>query len=90
MSATKPKSKEQEIWEILLLYPDLRCTCDEVIREDTIFQAKGHYHHCMLWIVAHAIKVSLRVSNGDKFVFDESRKFGRFQTNHAQSTEVTK
>jgi hypothetical protein len=78
------ESISQDIWEILLLDPNLRCTCDEVIREEEIHQAKGHYHHCMLWQVAHAVEISLRILHGDKFVFDESRKSGKFQTNPAQ------
>jgi hypothetical protein len=90
MSSTKPKSQEQEIWEILLLYPGLRCTCDEAIKEKEIFQVYGHYHHCMLWLVAHAIEVSLRISQGNKFVWDESKKFGSFQTNHAQKSQEVK
>ena len=84
MSSKQQKSKEQEAYEIMCLYPQLRCTCDEGIREQSINQAKGHYHHCMLWIVAHAIEVSLRLGQGDKFVFDESGKSGRFQTDYAR------
>ena len=68
----------QDIWEILLLDPNLRCTCDEVIREKEVHQAQGHYHHCMLWQVAHAVEICLRLMRGDGFVFDESRKFGKF------------
>jgi hypothetical protein len=72
------ESISQDIWEILLLDPKLRCTCDDVIRETEIHQAQGHYHHCMLWQVARAIEISLRIMHGDKFVFDESKKSGRF------------
>lgn len=76
------ESIQQDIWEILLLEPDLRCTCDEVIRETEIYQAQGHYHHCMLWQVARAVEISFRIMvNRDPFVFDESGKSGRFQTN---------
>ena len=73
------ESIKQDIWEILLLDPDLRCTCDEVIREKEIYQAQGHYHHCMLWQVARAVEVSFRIlQDRDSFVFDESGKSGRF------------
>jgi hypothetical protein len=68
----------QDIWEILLLDTQLRCTCDEVIREKEFHQAQGHYHHCMLWQVARAVEISLRIMRGDKFEFDEGKKFGRF------------
>jgi hypothetical protein len=68
----------QDVWEILLLDNQLRCTCDEVMREKEIFQAEGHYHHCMLWQVARAVEISIRIMHGDKFVFDESGKSGRF------------
>lgn len=70
---------EQDIWEILLLDPQLRCTCDEVLREEEIHQAKGHYHTCMLYQVAHSVEISIRIMKGDTFVFDESGKFGKFQ-----------
>lgn len=50
----------QEIWEVLLKDNWLRCTCAEELREDKILQAKGHYHHCMLWQVAQAVEVSLK------------------------------
>ena len=50
---------EQKIYTLLLEDDHLRCTCDELIREDSYFQAKGHYHHCMLWQVARAIEISL-------------------------------
>ena len=68
----------QDIWEILLLDPQLRCTCDEVIREEEFHQAQGHYHHCMLWQVARATEITFRIMSGDKFVFDESKKSDRF------------
>lgn len=50
---------EQRIYTQLLKDDRLRCTCDELVREVGYFQAKGHYHHCMLWQVATAIEVSL-------------------------------
>ncbi len=82
-------SIEQDIWEILLLDPDLRCTCDEVIRETDIYQAKGHYHHCMLWQVARAVEISFRIMvKRDGFVFDESGKSGKFQTNNQKPMQA--
>jgi hypothetical protein len=56
----------QQIYEICLKDDRLRCTCDEVIRETSFFQAAGHYHHCMLYQVAHAIELSLRYCNSQK------------------------
>lgn len=83
------ESIQQDIWEILLLEPDLRCTCDEVIREKEIHRAKGHYHHCMLWQVARAVEISFRIMvDRDPFVFDESGKSGRLQVN--QNIEMRK
>ena len=86
--SSNQSDKAQEIYNILLLDTQLRCTCDEVIREEFIFEARGHYHHCMLWQVARAVDISLRIMQGDSFVFDKSRKYGRFQTNHAREKEV--
>ncbi len=84
-------SIEQDIWDILLLDPDLRCTCDEVIRETDIYQAKGHYHHCMLYQVAHTVEICFRIwVKRDGFVFDESGKSGRFETDGADPSELPK
>jgi hypothetical protein len=58
----------QAIYEILLKDDRLRCTCDESFREDSIFQANGHYHHCMLYQVARAIKLSLMYHDGYRVV----------------------
>ena len=81
------ESIQQDIWEILLLDSNLRCTCDDAERDTEIFQAKGHYHHCMLWQVARAIEISFRIMvDRDEFVFDKSKKFGRLQTNANQPT----
>jgi hypothetical protein len=80
-------SIEQDIWDILLLDPDLQCTCDEVIRETDIYQAKGHYHHCMLYQVAHTVENCFRIwVKRDGFVFDESGKSGKFETDGADLT----
>ncbi len=59
---------EQAIYEILLKDDRLRCTCDEVVREEKYVQAEGHYHHCMLYQVTQAIRVTLRFvqQSGDK------------------------
>ena len=51
---------EQKIYSILLKDDRLRCTCDAVIREDSFFQAEGHYHHCMLYQITRAITITLR------------------------------
>lgn len=68
----------QDIWEILLLDSNLRCTCDEVVREKEFHQAQGHYHHCMLWQVSQAVEVCLKLTGGYSFVYAESGKSGRF------------
>ena len=60
MSHPNPKNDAQAIYEELLKDPYLRCTCDEVLREDSYFQAQGHYHHCMLYQVTQAIRISLK------------------------------
>lgn len=60
--------REQAIYDLMLLYPDFKCTCDDSIRETKIHQAKGHYHHCMLWLVAHAIERSFMYSDGYRLV----------------------
>ena len=60
--------KAQEIYTILLKDDYLRCTCDEVVREESFVQAQGHYHHCMLWQVTRAIEISLRICDGQKLV----------------------
>jgi hypothetical protein len=54
------KAKNQAIYEICLKDDRLRCTCDEIIREESWFQAQGHYHQCMLYQVARAIELSQR------------------------------
>ena len=53
-------SDNQTIYEICLKDDRLRCTCDEVVREESFFQAQGHYHHCMLYQVTRAIELSLK------------------------------
>jgi hypothetical protein len=56
---TETEKIAQRIYTQLLKDDRLRCTCDQLVREDSYFQAKGHYHNCMLWQVARAIQVSL-------------------------------
>lgn len=46
----------QEVYTGRLQDENLKCTCDDKIRENTIYQAKGHYHYCMLFQVARAIE----------------------------------
>ena len=52
----------QTIYEICLKDSYLRCTCDSSIRDESFYQAQGHYHHCMLYQVCRAIEISLRIS----------------------------
>ncbi len=58
----------QAIYEILLKDDRLRCTCDEVVREEKFHQAQGHYHHCMLYQVTRAIEISLKYCDGYRLV----------------------
>jgi hypothetical protein len=60
--------KSQAIYDICLKDTQLRCTCDEVLREGNFFQAQGHYHHCMLWQVTRAIELSLMYSEGYRLI----------------------
>ena len=53
----------QQIYELCLKDDRLRCTCDEFVREESFFQAQGHYHHCMLYQVTQAIALSLKYCN---------------------------
>ena len=83
------ESISQDIWNIIVLHPDLRCTCDEAGKETEIHQARGHYHHCMLWQVARAVDVCFRIlQDRDSFVFDESGKSGRFVGLNSQQTKA--
>jgi hypothetical protein len=52
---------EQAIYKTILLDERFTCTCDESYREDKISQAKGHYHHCMLYQVSRAIELTLKL-----------------------------
>lgn len=52
---------EQEVYELMLKDDRLQCTCDESVREESYYQAKGHYHHCMLWQTARAIELSFKM-----------------------------
>jgi hypothetical protein len=63
-----PSKEAQAIWEIVLRDDRLRCTCDEVVREERHYQALGHYHHCMLYQVARAIELSLMFRDGFRLV----------------------
>ena len=58
----------QAIYEILLKNDRLQCTCDESFREESYYQAQGHYQHCMLWQVAKAIELSLKYRDGYRLV----------------------
>ena len=77
---TNPEA--QEIYEILLKDDRFRCTCDEVVREESFFQVLGHYHHCMLYQVSRAIELSLMYRDGYRLVNGEMV--------HAQSTSEAK
>lgn len=57
---------EQEIYTRLLKDDKLRCTCDEQVREESFFQANGHYHHCMLYQVARAIHMSCDMMRSER------------------------
>ena len=53
------QTSQQAIYEICLQDDRLQCTCDAGMREESFFQASGHYHQCMLYQVTRAIKLSL-------------------------------
>ena len=55
-----PDSDAQVIYNLMLKDNNLRCTCDDVLRDEEYFQASGHYHHCMLYQVTRAIELSWR------------------------------
>jgi hypothetical protein len=61
-------TEKQAIYEIMLKDDRLQCTCDESYREDSYFQATGHYHHCMLYQVTRAIELSLKYRDGFRLV----------------------
>ena len=52
-------SIEQKIYTQLLKDEKLVCTCDDMIREQSIFQARGLYHSCMLYQVTRAIFMTI-------------------------------
>jgi DNA-binding transcriptional ArsR family regulator len=58
----------QEIFEICLKDNYLRCTCDEVVRESSFYHAEGHYHHCMLYQVTRAIKLSIQTYEKNRVI----------------------
>jgi hypothetical protein len=49
---------EQAIYTALLKDESVKCTCDEVLRDNNIHQAEGHYHHCMLYQITRAIRIA--------------------------------
>ena len=60
--------KAQEIYKVLLLDNRLNCTCDDYERETEFHHAYSHYHHCMLWQVAHAIERSIMYCEGYRVI----------------------
>jgi hypothetical protein len=58
----------QAIYEMCLKDDRLRCTCDEVVRDESFFQAQGHYHQCMLYQVSKTIELSLMYRDGYRLV----------------------
>lgn len=57
----------QEVYTGRLQDENLKCTCDDKVRDTEIFKAKGHYHHCMLFQVARAIERTIVRSKGRVF-----------------------
>jgi hypothetical protein len=55
----------QTIYDLMLRDDRLKCTCDDILRDDSFFQASGHYHHCMLYQVTRAIELSYRYFQKD-------------------------
>lgn len=54
--ATKKIGIQQRVFTILC-NNNLKCSCDESYDEDSLFQARGHYHHCRLWEVTEALRL---------------------------------
>jgi hypothetical protein len=55
-----PDNEAQMIYNLMLKDDRLRCTCDDSLRDESYYQASGHYHHCMLYQVTRAIELSWR------------------------------
>jgi hypothetical protein len=55
-----PPIEAQAIYNQMLKDDRVRCTCDDVLRDESFFQANGHYHQCMLYQVTRAIELSWR------------------------------
>ena len=62
----------QIIYEMMLLDDRFRCTCDDSAREDSFFQASGHYHHCMLYQVTRAIHLTYRYLKDDPTLLSQA------------------
>jgi len=60
-----PTSEAQVIYNLMLKDDRLRCTCDDSLRDESYYQASGHYHHCMLYQVTRAIELSYRYFQKD-------------------------
>lgn len=71
----KEHELQQEIWTKRLLDEQLRCTCDEVIREKKWFQAMGHYHHCMLYQVGKAIQRTIDILDDKNLIKKETIRY---------------
>ena len=65
------KKDSQILYEMMLLDDRFRCTCDDVVREESFFQAGGHYHHCMLYQVHRAIQLSYRYFQNDPTLLNQ-------------------
>ena len=48
---------EQAGYTQALKSDNVRCTCDEILRETDITKARGHYSHCMLHQIVRAIEI---------------------------------
>jgi len=56
---------DQMIYTRLLEDDNVRCTCDEVLRDNNIKQAESHYHHCMLYQITRTIRIALRIDKSN-------------------------
>jgi hypothetical protein len=55
----------QRIYERLLKDNNFKCTCSESFREDSFYQAQGHYANCILNQCCRAVNISIDEARRD-------------------------
>lgn len=66
-----PDKDAQAIYTLMLKDDRLRCTCDDIVRETSFYQAAGHYHQCMLYQATRAIELSYRYFQNDPTLMNQ-------------------